>query len=88
MASSRTSIPTSSYGKKKRKIGKMKMLGAGLTPSLVYDYADIMGDMGISLGQEIARSLGLYKKGGKISKGPKGCGAAMKGYGKAMKGKN
>lgn len=87
MAGSGTAIPTSSYGKKRKKLGKLKTLGASLTPMAVYDYADIMGDMGTTLGQEVLRSLGLYKKGGKIGKGPKGCGAAMKGYGKAMKGK-
>ena len=81
-----TALPTG-RGRKKRKLSKRRMVGAALTPTLLYDYVDLMGDMGLGLGQEIARSLGLYKKGGKIGKGPKGCGAAMKGYGKAMKGK-
>lgn len=29
---------------------------------------------------------GNMKKGGKVGKSPKGCGAALRGYGKAMKG--
>ena len=33
----------------------------------------------------IGQGLGFYEKGGKVGKGPKGCGAALRGYGKAMK---
>lgn len=31
--------------------------------------------------------VGMYKKGKQIKSGPRGCGAALRGYGKAMKGK-
>jgi hypothetical protein len=81
-----TALPTG-RGRKRKKMGKLKTMGAALTPMAAYDYVDIMGDQGMLLGQEVLRSLGLYKKGGKVGTGPKGCGAAMKGYGKAMKGK-
>lgn len=85
MAGSRTSIPTSN---KKVKKGKLKKLGAGLSVMEIPYMLDLYSDAGLilgGLGEQIA-NLGLYKKGGKIKKAPRGCGVAMKGYGKAMKG--
>ena len=31
--------------------------------------------------------IGMYKSGKQIKSGPRGCGVALRGYGKAMKGK-
>jgi len=86
MAGSKTSIPTSNKKLKKRKINKF---AAGLSAVEIPYMLDLYSDAGLILGGlgEQLSNLGLYKKGGKIKKGPRGCGTAMRGYGKAMKGK-
>mgnify|MGYP003119549842 CR=1 FL=1 len=70
--------------KRKKKMSKKKAFGMTVLPVSLYDAADIATDYGMELGQAL-QGLGLFEKGGKIGKSPKGCGAALRGYGKAMK---
>ena len=79
MASKKTSIPSVSKTKKSRSMaGKTKDFLFKYGPSAYMAY-DLIGD-------PIMQALGFYEKGGKVGKKPKGCGSAMRGYGKAMKG--
>lgn len=77
MASKKTSIPSVSKTKKSKSM-------AGKTKDFLFKYGPSTY-MAIDIGEGILQGLGLMNKGGKVGKAPKGCGAAMRGYGKAMK---
>lgn len=80
-----TKTKTKKSGKIKR---ALKSLGAGSAAMELPYMMDLYSDAGLALSglAEQLGNLGIYKKGGKIKKGPRGCGVAMRGYGKAMKG--
>ena len=77
----------------KKKTKKRGKLAAALTTLEVPMMADFYSDMGLAAQfADKLQSLGLYNEGGKIksnkqlkSKSPRGCGVALRGYGKAAK---
>jgi hypothetical protein len=79
MAGKKTSIPSVSKTRKSRGV-------AGKTKDFLFKYGPTTY-MALDIGEGVLQGLGLMNKGGKVGKTPKGCGAAMRGYGKAISSK-
>jgi hypothetical protein len=76
--------------KKSGRMSKLKRYGktglAAATVPLEAMGIDFMSDLGMLAGELVKAGVPLFKEGGKVkSKSPRGCGMALRGYGKAMK---